>query len=163
MTDKTTVLIIDNTKSNQAIFKTYLEMQGFNVCFAENGNETLPAVRRILPDILLLNVGAPVRGAFNILEAIKNNPDLYDIPIMVLTAKQLPETDKKRLHTWSDAFLVKPFDVSDFLSKLLQLVRLAKDQNIVMLNAQKQKNRKKALAFTFKVNQKTDPDFQIQN
>jgi CheY-like chemotaxis protein len=163
MTDKATILIIDNTKSNQAIFETYLEMQGFSVFFTETGSETLPAIRRIRPDILVLNVAAPARGALNILETVKNHPDLCDIPIMVLTVRQLPETVEKMLRTGSDAFLVKPFDVSDFLSKLLQLVRLAKDQNIVMLNTQKQKNRKKALAFTFKVSPKTDPDFQTQN
>ncbi|MEZ4549369.1 MAG: hypothetical protein R2860_04485 [Desulfobacterales bacterium] len=61
MTDNPTVLILDNTKSNQAIFKTYLEMQGFTVHFAENGNAALPTIRQIMPDIVLLNVAATVR------------------------------------------------------------------------------------------------------
>ena len=88
---------------------------------------------RFMPDIVLLNVAAPVRGDHTVLAAIKNDPDLRDIPTMVLMARQIAEPDAKWLQAWSDDFLEKPFDVSDFLSKLQRLVRLAKDQNIVML------------------------------
>ncbi|MEZ4549370.1 MAG: hypothetical protein R2860_04490 [Desulfobacterales bacterium] len=58
---------------------------------------------------------------------------------------------RKWLRAWSDDFLEKPFDVSDFLSKLQRLVRLAKDQNIVMLTPRKQKVRDKAFSVTFRI------------
>jgi CheY-like chemotaxis protein len=163
MTDNPTVLILDNTKSNQAIFKTYLEMQGFTVHFAENGNAALPTIRQIMPDIVLLNVAAPVRGDHTVLAAIKNDPDLRDIPTMVLMARQIAETDAKWLQAWSDDFLEKPFDVSDFLSKLQRLVRLAKDQNIVMLTPRKQKVRDKAFGVTFRIHTSPTADFPARN
>jgi CheY-like chemotaxis protein len=137
MSEKEIILIVDDTESNRTIFETYLEMQGFKVYFTKNDNQVLQKTRQILPDIILLNIVEPDADDCRILEHLKNDPNLYDIPTMALTVKSSPENLINDLWEKANDVLIKPFDVEEFSQKVKDLIKIKKNQNAVILNANK--------------------------
>jgi len=151
MPEKDIILVIDDNKNNRSIFETNLEMQGFAVYFTENNIQASQKAKEILPDIILLNLMAPGTEEFRMLEHIKNDLNLFDIPIMTLAVKSMPDNIVNDLRKKSDDVLIKPFDVEIFSQKLKNLINIKRNQNIVKLNP----NKKKQNSFEIKFKMQT--------
>ncbi|MBN7812596.1 response regulator [Algoriphagus sp. H41] len=106
-----------------------------------DGNEALfhlmtqaKAGSKELPDLILLDVNLPKKNGHEVLESVKNHPDLKHIPIIMLTTSS-SETDILRAYQeHANCYIIKPLEVSDFLhvtSKIeefwLSIVRLPKN------------------------------------
>ena len=141
MTEKKVILVIDNNESNRAIFETYLEMHGFAVCFTENKEPAQQRAEKLLPDIILLNITGPEPDECQILERIKNNPVLSNIPTIVLSVKSLPDDLLDVLRKNADEFFIKPFDAQKCIARIKQLLHLNKNQDIVKLTTHKIKKQ----------------------
>ena len=163
MTEKDIVMILDNTETNRAIFETYLEMQGFAVCFTPNNEQALRTMKEVMPDMILINMTNPLYDEFRILDDVRNDPDLCDIPSMVLAVRSMPEHVEKSLRTRTDDFIVKPFDVNEFIEKITRLIHLRRNQNVVVFHPRVLKNRQNGIEIKFKMRTATDPDHRIQN
>lgn len=156
-------MILDNTETNQAIFETYLEMQGFAVCFSPNSEKALQKIKEMMPDMILVNMANSLDNELKILDNLRNEPDLCDIPSMVLAVKSMPEHIEKVLRSRADDFIVKPFDVNEFIEKITRLIHSRRHQNVVVFHPKNVKNRQNGIEFKFKMRATTDPDQRIQN
>ncbi|HIK40313.1 PAS domain S-box protein [Thermoleptolyngbya sp. M55_K2018_002] len=114
--DRKTVLVIDDDPAVRDLVQRYLTKEGFRVETAANGAEGLQLARQIRPDAITLDVLMPDTNGWSVLSAFKADPDLAEIPVVVMTIVD----DKNRGFALGAAdYLTKPIDYQR-LTHLLQ-------------------------------------------
>ena len=101
------VLIADDEAQIREILRVYFQKEGFQVLEAENGQEALERVEADRPDILLLDIMMPVMDGLQVCEEVRRK---YDIPIIMLTAKDDDDDRILGLETGADDYITKPFN-----------------------------------------------------
>ncbi len=123
-----TLLIVDDNENNCEMCKIYLELEGYTVNFAENGRAGLERITEIRPDLILLDIVMPVMDGHQFLTALKNDPKLKDIPVLVHSVRSDPREVVKTLQMGADDFLKKPFDVDELLARISKQFSLKEDR-----------------------------------
>jgi len=91
------VLVVDDELDVQNLIKQIFEDEKIPVVTANNGAEALAAIKNEIPDLLLLDLMMPEMDGFDVIQALKANPEWQEIPIIVITAKTLTEEEKSYL------------------------------------------------------------------
>lgn len=107
---KVKIAVIDDEKGLVLTIKTLLESRGFLVSFAYNGKEGLEVIKREKPDIILLDIMMPVKDGRDLLKDMKNDPEIKDIPVIVLTAKDEQFVRDYMLELGAYEYITKPYD-----------------------------------------------------
>jgi len=92
------VLIVDDEPANRHWLVKALEPAGFTVLPATGGKEAIEMARALKPDLVLLDLMMPEVTGFDVVEALRADPSTRDVPIMVLTASNLTDADKRQLN-----------------------------------------------------------------
>lgn len=117
---KLKVLLIEDDKFLIKLYSDKLIREGFDVSMAVSGEEGLGKVASLKPDLVLLDVILPQKNGFDILSAIKLNPDTKHIPVVMLTNLGQDSDIKTGLDLGASDYLVK----TDFsITKLPEIVR----------------------------------------
>jgi CheY-like chemotaxis protein len=119
MSDRRTVLVVDDEPDVLLLCRVNLEFEGYEVIEAADGEEAMERVRSARPDVVLLDVMMPKMDGWQVLAAIKEDPELADIPVVMLTAKV---QDQDQIRGWSQGaadYITKPFSPLA-LSQVLQ-------------------------------------------
>ena len=85
MSNLTKILIIEDDSFLLQMYVAKLEMEGFSVISATDGEKGLRLVKKEKPDIVLLDLLLPKMDGFHVLEELKKDPEVKDIPVLVLT------------------------------------------------------------------------------
>jgi CheY-like chemotaxis protein len=104
------VLVVDDDPSIRRMMIASLRREGYDFFEAANGREALEIMRRERPSVVLLDLMMPIVSGWDVLKERASDPDLYTIPVIVVSANRGPE-----LATAMDgicAFLPKPFDIT---------------------------------------------------
>jgi signal transduction histidine kinase/DNA-binding response OmpR family regulator len=91
------VLVVEDDAPTRELMKRTLTSAGWNVCEAANGRDALSLVRKSRPDLILLDLMMPEMDGFQFVEQLRENPGWRDIPVVVVTAKELTVADRDRL------------------------------------------------------------------
>ena len=91
------VLIVEDDEISRHLLRRNLEREGFSVLVAEDGRAALALIQLRLPSVILLDLMMPEMDGFAFAQAVRERKDLRDVPIIVLTAKDLTEEDRQRL------------------------------------------------------------------
>ncbi|HYE75719.1 MAG TPA: response regulator [Blastocatellia bacterium] len=83
---KTCVLLAEDNQDQRDLYTFVLKQAGFEVCQAEDGNSALAELHRHRPDILVTDVMMPGMNGIELIERIRNEEELHDLPIVVLSA-----------------------------------------------------------------------------
>jgi PAS domain S-box-containing protein len=122
-TDNTRVLLIDDEPSNLRWLEAVLEPAGYSVTSAGGGRDGIDLARASLPDLILLDLMMPEVDGFDVVEALFADPSTRSIPIMILTAKDLTDGDKRQLNGHAKAILERgstgATDILAWLDRLL--------------------------------------------
>ncbi len=102
-----TILLVDDNAQSRSINRSRLAMGGFLVDDAGNGVEALKKLKTSVPDLVILDLMMPIIDGFKVLQMIKTDPSLKDIPIIVLSGRGQPEEVEKALKLGASDFLVK--------------------------------------------------------
>ncbi|HWJ22617.1 MAG TPA: response regulator [Gemmatimonadaceae bacterium] len=112
-----TILVVDDNQDNTDIIQHYLEVRGYPITVAHNGDEALALFEKVRPSIVLLDVMMPGRDGWEVCRLMKQHRELgRNVRIIMVTA--LDEWDDKRqaLQTGADDYVEKPFDLSRLAS-----------------------------------------------
>ena len=82
-----TVLVVDDDAQIVRLIRSYLEQAGYKVESAADGEAALHAVRALRPDLVILDLGLPVKDGLDVTRAIRGDAQLAHTPIMMLTAR----------------------------------------------------------------------------
>jgi DNA-binding response OmpR family regulator len=116
------VLIVDDEPSIVISLEFLLKREGFTVTVARDGEEGLAAIRAQRPDLVILDVMMPRLDGFSVLAAVREDPGLADLRILMLTAKGREAEQKKGLGLGADAYMPKPFSTHELVAKAKALV-----------------------------------------
>jgi adenylate cyclase len=104
------VLVVDDDPLNRTILRRGLEREGHDVVTAADGVEALAALRADALDLVLLDIVMPNVDGFAVLEALKSDPALRDIPVIMISAVDDHESVIRCIEAGADDHLPKPFD-----------------------------------------------------
>ena len=110
------ILTCDDEKHIVRLIQVNLERQGYEVITAYNGAECLQKVKEDRPDLIVLDVMMPEMTGFEVLEALKKNPETESIPVIMLTARA---QDSDVLRGWQsgvECYLTKPFNPMELIA-----------------------------------------------
>ncbi len=117
------ILIIEDEEHIVELIKFNLESNGYKVSYAFNGRDGIKRVEMEKPDLVLLDLMLPEVDGIDVCNRIKNNRDLKQIPIIMLTAKS-SETDKIiGLEIGADDYITKPFSIRELLTRIKVILR----------------------------------------
>lgn len=126
-----TVLIVDDEYSGRETVESVLEGEGYNLIMAENGPQAIEKAKAFLPDVILLDVMMPGMTGFEVCERIRNDPQVAEIPIIILTALDDRDALLRGLKAGADDFITKPFDRFELRARLIGITRLNRYHKLV--------------------------------
>ena len=112
------VLVIDDEPDVRWLLRLSLERVGHEVLLAEDGLRGVAMAQRQRPDAIVLDLMMPVMDGYGVLEALGRDGRTAHVPVMVLTAKALPDEERKVTEAGARRFLTKPFDPDDLAVEL---------------------------------------------
>jgi signal transduction histidine kinase/DNA-binding response OmpR family regulator len=116
-------LLVEDDPASRELMKRLMEKDGWEIAEAENGEVGLARVAESTPDLILLDLMMPVMDGFEFLDQLRRNDAWRDIPVVVLTAKQLTQEERKRLNSGAERILGKgAYDKDEVLCDLRTLV-----------------------------------------
>jgi DNA-binding response OmpR family regulator len=119
---KPSVLIVDDEPNIVLSLEFLMGEAGFDVRVARDGEAALDAVRDRRPDIVLLDVMTPVKNGYEVCQAIRSDPALRDVKIVMLTAKIREVEREKGLALGADEYVTKPFSTRELVDRVKRLV-----------------------------------------
>jgi two-component system alkaline phosphatase synthesis response regulator PhoP len=112
------VLIVDDEADIVSTVQYRLEFCEFKVITAANGKEGLEKAANEKPDIILLDINMPIMDGREMLERLKNRPDIKDIPVIMLTAYSDAKDIAKVANLGIADYITKPFDFTELMGKI---------------------------------------------
>ena len=100
-------LVIEDDETTGLVIRQTLERTGWSVAQAEHGRSGLERVAERRPDVIVLDLMMPEMNGFDFLDALRGNPDWRAIPVLVLTAMDLSDEDRRRLNGEVERILQK--------------------------------------------------------
>jgi len=102
------IMVVDDDSDTLAILSHHLKREGFTTVEVSSGRECLRLVREVSIDIILLDLMMPEMDGFQVLRALKNNPDTAEIPVIMITARDDIEARAEGMNLGVSDFLAKP-------------------------------------------------------
>jgi len=103
-----TVMVVDDSPFIVDIFVTMLQRGGYQTVAAYGGQEALETLSTVKPDLILLDIMMEPMDGWETLMNLKNSPELKDIPVMMLTAKQLTPSEAQEYGIYIEDYIMKP-------------------------------------------------------
>jgi DNA-binding response OmpR family regulator len=116
------ILIADDDQTVVVALQYLLENAGFRVIVARDGQEALDAMKREVPDLLLLDVMMPRLSGYDVCERVRESPVWRHTRILMLTAKGGAIEERKGLALGADGYMTKPFASNDLLGRIDRLL-----------------------------------------
>lgn len=111
MTDATpTILIVDDTEANLVLLHDLVLTLGYRPQLADNGLSALASIRTSPPDLVLLDILMPQMGGFEVLDIMRQDGSLREIPVVVVSAMDDQASIVRCIQTGADDYLIKPID-----------------------------------------------------
>jgi CheY-like chemotaxis protein len=117
------VLVVDDAESVRALITLNLELEGFEVTCAEDGQEALEVVGEVDPQVITLDVWMPRLGGFDTLKRLRANPRTRDIPVVLVTAQATAADRDRAAALGVDGYLTKPFEPAELVEVVTRLAR----------------------------------------
>ena len=114
----TTIMIVEDEQAISLLLKYNLEKAGYETICIAHGNRVLSSVEKNLPSLILLDWMLPEISGLELCKIIRNNPELKNIPIIMLTAKGQEEDKVLGLSAGADDYVTKPFSVPELLARI---------------------------------------------
>ena len=127
------ILVVDDDKNTRLFLKAVLEGAGYNVVTAENGVDALEAMDSRHIDLVVLDIMMPKMDGYEFTEVLRESDN--NLPILMISAKQLPADKHKGFLVGTDDYITKPIDDEEMLYRIKALLRRAKivnDRKIVI-------------------------------
>lgn len=104
---KKKILLVEDDEALAGVYKSRLEIEGFETAWAQNGEIALSEAVKFKPDLILLDAMMPKISGFDVLDILRNTPETANIHVIMLTALSQPK-DKERAEALGvDDYLVK--------------------------------------------------------
>jgi CheY-like chemotaxis protein len=101
------VLLVDDDEMVRRAVRQALEPTGWQVTDAENGRVAVDTLAAVRPDVIILDLMMPKMDGFEFLDELRGKPEWQDIPVVVITAKELTDAERSRLNGGVERIIAK--------------------------------------------------------
>ena len=122
----TKILVAEDERDIQFLIAFALQAVGYEVITANNGEEAVALTLKELPAMVLTDVRMPKMTGYDACRQIKANPATQHIPVVFLSAKGQEAEVQSGLDAGGDAYLLKPFEVSQLTKKVAEILEKTK-------------------------------------
>jgi CheY-like chemotaxis protein len=117
------VLVVDDSEVIRSLIVLNLELEGFEVQEAADGQACLDVVRDVRPDAITLDVRMPRLDGFSVIERLRSDPDTAGIPIVMVTARAQGADLARGAELGVDAYVTKPFDPTELVDTVRSVMQ----------------------------------------
>lgn len=121
------ILVVDDDKNTRLLFKAVLESEGYTIFTAVNGEDALSLMDREHIDLVVLDIMMPKMDGYEFTRCLRENDN--NLPILMVSAKQLPADKQKGFIVGTDDYITKPIDEAEMILRIKALLRRAKIAN----------------------------------
>lgn len=127
------ILVVDDDKHTRMLLKAVLEAENYTVFTAENGVQALKLIDKEHIDLVILDIMMPEMDGYEFTRTLRITDN--NLPILMVSAKQLPEDKRRGFLVGTDDYMTKPIDEEEMLWRikaLLRRARIASEQRITV-------------------------------
>jgi CheY-like chemotaxis protein len=117
-----TILIAEDYAANRELIREVLQLGGYRVVEASNGQEALQRIAENRPDLVLADVQMPILDGYGLVHKIREDPALAGLRVIALTAYAMDGDREKVLSSGFDGYVTKPIDMKGLFAKLAELI-----------------------------------------
>lgn len=125
MDTKKKILLVEDDEALANVYKSRLDIEGFETRWVGNGEDALAVAIEFKPDLILLDVMMPKISGFDVLDILRNTPETANIHVIMLTALSQPKDKERAENLGVDDYLVKSQVV---IGDVIERVRYHLDQ-----------------------------------
>ncbi len=119
--EKKTILLVDDSSTNNILLQAVLEQNGFATEVAFSGKEALKILGKKHIDAILLDLMMPEMSGYDVLKAVRDNNATKQIPVMIVSADSEIDDAKKALDMGANLFFEKPLKLNEVVEKVKEL------------------------------------------
>ena len=116
------ILVVDDEPDLLELVRDTLEMAGYTVITASDGEEGLKSISEDSPDLVILDIKMPKIDGMEVLETVRKNPLLNELPIIMLTSLKGESMIKEAKEIGANDYIVKPFNQIDLLNRVKRVI-----------------------------------------
>ena len=124
-----TILVVEDSQDTRFVLRWGLEMCGFHVVEAANGQEAVEVALRERPDLILMDIGLPLLDGLAATRAIRETKELRGVPIMAVTAYYVQGFQNSALDAGCDDYVIKPIDLDRLRERINNLLARRAGEN----------------------------------
>lgn len=117
------VLIVDDEEHIIELITFNLELKGYEVDSASDGEEALQKFKKIKPDLILLDIMLPKINGIEVCRRIRESEELPDVAIIMLTARGMEKDKVEGLEVGADDYITKPFSIQELMARIKAVMR----------------------------------------
>ena len=122
MADKLRILLVDDEPSIVKMVGKRLEVEGFDVLIAMDGQDGLAKAQAEHPDLIILDLMLPKLNGYEVCTMLKQDARYQKMPIILFTAKAQEKDEKLGMECGADAYVRKPFRAQELLERIRALL-----------------------------------------
>jgi two-component system OmpR family response regulator len=132
-----TILVVDDSPFIVDVFINMLERGGYRAIASYSGQECLDILKEVTPDLILLDIMMEPMDGWETLEHVKNNPDTKEIPVLMLTAKQLTSEEAQEYGMYIEDYVLKPITHRELYETIEHVLQRRTNINVDVEEAKK--------------------------
>ncbi|MGQ9898479.1 MAG: response regulator [Acidobacteriota bacterium] len=140
------ILVVEDDSASRKLMQVLLRQDSYEITSVEDGKSALEAARRLLPDLVISDVMMPEMDGFALCRALRADPQLSEVPIMLVTALSDKASRLRGIEAGADDFLSKPYDSAELRARVRSIVRLNRYRLLLQEREQRAKERIQAMA-----------------
>ena len=118
-----TVLLVEDTEDNRFMMRRLLEMAGYQVIEAMNGEEAVKLARTESPHLILMDLSLPVIDGLAATRLIRKLPEFEAIPIIAVSAHDTSDFQSEAIEAGCNSYVTKPIDFNELEELIAQLLK----------------------------------------
>jgi PAS domain S-box-containing protein len=128
--EKGTILVADDNIENRKLIKALLDEFPLKIYEAINGEEAVSIAKKIVPNLILMDLRMPIMDGYEATEILKTNQTTLSIPIIAVSASSSKVIHSGRTKNIFDEYILKPFDANDLVEKMKKYISFKHVENI---------------------------------
>lgn len=117
-----TVLVVEDDPALRRLVQGYLSLMGFQVVQAADGKSAMALLKEHRLDLVCLDLMLPESSGYEVCEFIRQTPGLKDLPILMMSARTLPEDRAQAEEVGATGYLIKPFTRAEFTQQVTEVL-----------------------------------------